>query len=245
MFGTALGQNIETLQKGNFEQLIGERLNKFFQTGVARGEELQDLYLRAEEINGALKEVCVQMEKLNPETAKEAQQYRQRIDTLATELSGLQTQLQNRRATVETTLRIPVSTYVGARQTFLDELGRGIKREVNKLNDPESYFASELEHLITTDIVALVDLCDQKIAYPGSSSELESSLTQLFEQAGLRDIVPRQGDPFKMAEQDLIQMVTEVPGKSLTVAQVIKRGFFYKQRTNEILLRKAGVTAYR
>src|ERR1051325_5011643 len=36
--GVVLGQNVAALQEGNFERLIGDRLNQFFQTGVDRGD---------------------------------------------------------------------------------------------------------------------------------------------------------------------------------------------------------------
>jgi hypothetical protein len=126
--GAVLGQNIETLQDGNFERLIGERLNQFFQTGVERAELLQDLRVRGERINAALRAVSIQMEKLNSEASVEARQPMQRVEAFVNELSGLQTQMQNRRLTIETTLRVAVSLHTGARQTFLDELGRGIRR---------------------------------------------------------------------------------------------------------------------
>lgn len=243
--GAVLGQNIEVLQDGNFDRQVVERINQFFQTGVARGEVLQDLRARAEGINAALKDLSAQMEKLNPQATDEARTHAQRAEALFAELSGLQFQLQNRRATVETTLRIPVSMHAGARQTFLDELGRGIRRELDKLHEPESYFEGELERLITADLIAIVDICDRKVAPPpGARAELEVTLKQLFEKAGLRPILPQRGEPFKTAEQDLIEMA-QGGGQSLTVAQVITRGFYYKHNGNETLLRKAGVSVYR
>jgi molecular chaperone GrpE (heat shock protein) len=243
--GAILGQHIEALQDGNFEKLMGEQLNQFFETNVERGEKLQELRVRAEGINSALKAVSVQMEKLSPPASVEARQPMQRVEAFVNELSGLQSQMRSRRATIETTLRVAVSMHAGARQTFLDELGRGIKREIDKLNDPESYFEGEMERVITSDIIAIVDICDKTVAPPPSARpDLEAALKQLFEQAGLRPILPRRGEPFKTAEQDLIEMAPGA-GQSLTVAQVVTRGFYYKHRDNETLLRKASVTVYR
>jgi molecular chaperone GrpE (heat shock protein) len=243
--GLVLGQNVETLQDGNFERLIGEKLNQFFETGVEHGESLQELRVRAEGINLALKAVSIQMEKLNPQGSVEARQPIQQFEAFVHELSGLQTQMQSRRATIETTVHVPVSMHPGARQTFLDELGRGIRRQIDKLNDPQKYFDGDMERLITTDLVSIVDICDKTVAPPpGSRAELETALKQLFAQAGLRQILPRQGEAFKTAEQDLIEMAPGT-GQSLTVAQVITRGFYYKHRDNETLLRKAGVSVYR
>jgi hypothetical protein len=245
VLGVVLGQNVETLQEGNFERLMGERLNEFFATGVQHGETLQDLRARAEGINSALKVVLVQMEKLNSQASVEARQPLQQFEAFAHDLSGLQTQMQSRRATIETIVHFPVSLHPGARQTFLDELGRGVRREIDKLTDPQKYFESDMERLITTDLISIVDICDKTVAPPpGSRGDLEAALKQLFDQAGLRHILPRQGEPFMTAEQDLIEMA-QGAGKSLTVAQVITRGFFYKHRDNETLLRKAGVSVFR
>jgi ElaB/YqjD/DUF883 family membrane-anchored ribosome-binding protein len=244
--GAVLGKNVEDLQDGKFEQLIGERLNQFFQTEVPRGESLQELRTRAEGVSDALKGVADQMSKLNAAATDEAQPHLQRARSLVAELSGLHAQLQSRRLTIETTMHIPVSAHPGARQTFTDELGRGLRREIDKLSDPQSYFEGDLKRLITSDVIAIVDICDKKVAPPpGAHPELETALKQMFEQAGLRDIVPRQGEPFRAAEQDLVQMVQGEAGRSLTVAEVITRGFYYKDGDNETLLRKAGVTVYR
>jgi hypothetical protein len=243
--GAILGQHIEALQDGNFEKLMVEQLNQFFQTDVARGERLQELRGRAERISDAIKEVLVPMERLNPRETVEARPKMQSVEALLTDLIGLLAQLQTRRATVETTLRIPVSMYAGARQTFLDELGRGIRREIEKLKDPENYFESELSRVITTEVISIVDICDKKIASaPGNQPELEGTLKRLFEEAGLRSILPRPGEPFKTAEQDLIEM-DKGAGPSMTVAHVITRGFYFMHRDNETLLRKAGVAVYR
>jgi hypothetical protein len=243
--GDVLGQHLEALQDGSFEKLMGEHLNQFFQTDVARVERLQEFRERAERLGVALKEVAVQMGKLNPQVTGEARPQMQRVEALVTDVIGLQSQLQTRRATIETTLRIPVSTHAGARQTFLDELGRGIRREIEKLKEPENYFEGELSRLITTDVISIVDICDSRIApAPDTRPELEGVLKKLFEEAGLRQILPRRGEPFNTAVQDLTEM-DKNPGPSMTVAQVMTRGFYYTHRDNETLLRKAGVTVYR
>ncbi|HVG35961.1 MAG TPA: hypothetical protein VM911_23105 [Pyrinomonadaceae bacterium] len=244
ILGAALGQHIEALQDGNFERLMVEQVNQFFQNGVKRGEGLQEVSTRAEGITGALRDVSAYIEKLKPQATEEARPHMQRFEKFVDELNGLQAQLQSRRGIIETTLRIPASMHSEARQTFLDELGRGIKREIDKLNEPESYFDGELERLITADLIAIVDICDKKVTQPGTRPELEVALKRLFDQAGLRQILPRQGEQFKAAEQDLIQTVPG-SGASLTVARVITRGFYYKHGDNETLLRKASVEVNR
>jgi hypothetical protein len=245
VLGSVLGQNVELLQDGNFERLIGEKLNAFFATAVEHGESLQDVRVRAEGINSAIKDVAIQMDRLNPQASVGARRPMQQFEGFVRELSGLQTQMQSRRATIETIVHVSVSLHAGARQTFLDELGRGIRREIDKLNDPRKYFESEMDELITTDLISIVDLCDKTVAPPpGSRADLEAALKPLFQQAGLRQILPNQGEPFKTAEQDLIEMA-QGGGQSLTVAQVITRGFYYTHHEKTTLLRKAGVTVYR
>ena len=244
--GAALGQNIEELQEGNFERLMGERLNRFFQIDVARGEKLEELRRQAEGINAALKEVSAQMASLKPQVTEDARPHLQQFQTFTDELSELQSQLQKRRGLIEAKLFIPVSLHGGARQDFLDALGYSIKRVMDKLAEPESYFEGQLERLITAHLIAVVDICDQKVAPPpGSHRELENTLKQLFDQAGLRQILPREREPFKTAEQDLIEMDQSGKGPSLTIAKVTTRGFYYKHGENETLLRKAGVIVYR
>ena len=237
--GLVLGQKVEALQDGKFEQLMGERLNQFFQTGVNRGEGLADLRDRADRINAAVKEVAAHIEKLNAKAYDEVRPHLQEVERLVTDLSAMQSQLQDRR----TVLHIPVSLHAGARQTFLDGLGRGIKREIEKLDDPERYFESELERLVTAHLIAIVDICDKGVATPGTRTELEGSLNRLFEAADLSPILPSRGEPFKAVQHDLIETVPG--GQSLTVSDVVIRGFYYKHRDKETLLRKAGVKVYR
>ncbi|HEX8140673.1 MAG TPA: hypothetical protein VF544_24110 [Pyrinomonadaceae bacterium] len=248
MLGEVLGQNIEELRAGNFERLsrqVGERINRFFETEVSRGDALRELRERAEAVNAALKEVVAQMQRANARAAEEAVPYLKHTEALAGELAALQTQLQSRRLNIETTLRVPVSIHANARKSFLEELSRGIRREIDKLSEPDNYFSGELKRLIMTDLIAVVDICDKRIAHPGANSELEASLKRLFAESGLRPIMPRQGEPFKAAEHDMIEKVMGGTGRSLSIAQVVTRGFYYKHGENETLLRKAGVTVYR
>lgn len=243
--GMILSKNIDNLQEGNLERLIGESLNHFFQAEVPRSESLQELRQRSESIVAALKQVVEIISRKKPDVEHEARLRMGRAEALLAKISGFQTELQSRKLTIETTLRINVSAYSGARQTFLEELGRGIRSELDKLGDPQSYFEGDLERLVTADLIAIVDICDKKVSSPiGSDSELESALKQLFMHAGLRPIVPSPGEPFGTAEQDLVQMVPGAPGTNMTIATVVTRGFYYTRRDNETLLRKPGVTVY-
>jgi hypothetical protein len=246
--GAILGQNVEALRAEEFDQMaqqLGEQLNQFFQLEVPHGSTLMSLRLRAEQINAALKRVVAEMTRLKPETAAEVTLHLQRAEGLAAELGALQNQLQNRRATIETTLRVPVSIHAGARQTFLNELGRGVRREVDKLSDPQGHFARELNRLITSDIVSVLDICDTIIAHPGTHPELETVLGPLFTHTGLRNILPRQGDLFKAAEHEMVRAIASGSGKSMSIAQVTRRGFYHVQPDSEKLLRRAGVVVYR
>jgi hypothetical protein len=246
--GAILGQNVEALRAGEFDQMaqqLGERLNQFFQLEVPHGSTLMSLRFRAEQINADLKRVVAEMTRLKPETATGVALHLQRADLLAAELASLQGQLQDRRSSIETTLRIPVSLHAGARQTFLNELGRGVRREIDKLSDPQSHFVRELNRLITNDIASVVDVCDTIIAHPGTHPELEAVLGTLLTHAGLRNILPRQGDPFKAAEHEMVRAIASGPGKSMSIAQVTRRGFYHVQSDSETLLRRAAVAVYR
>jgi hypothetical protein len=246
--GEILAQNIETLRDGNLEQLsqqLGGRLNQFFKTEIPHGAQLVELRQHCEAVNSALHDVVGQMAELNPKAAEGAAPHLQRSATLAAELASLQGQLQSRRLVIETTLRIPVSAYPGARQTFTDELGRGIKLEIDKLSEPRTYFAAELKRLTTTDVIAVVDICDKEISHPGVHPELEAALVRLFKHAGLRQIVPRQGEPVTGVEHDVLPIVPNGSSRGSGIAQVVTRGFYNDYEGDKTLLRKAGVAVYR
>ena len=244
--GMILSKNILELHEGNLERLLGEAVDNFFQTDVPRPESLQELRQRAESIIVTLKSVLEIVSSKKPEVEHEVRLRFGRAEALLARINDLQGQMQTRKLTIETTLRIPCSAYAGARQTLIEELGRGIRSELDKLANPQDYFEGDLERLVTADLIAIVDICDKKVSLSvGADSEVESVLQQLFQHAGLRPILPSSGDPFGTAEQDLIQMVPGVPGTSMTVAEVVTRGFYYMHRDNETLLRKAGVMIYR
>jgi hypothetical protein len=233
-----IGVNADALQPGEFERLISDRLNQFFQTGVDRGDGLADVRARADRINAIVKELATQIEKLSAKAHEEARPHLQEVEKLVADLSAMQSELRDRR----TVLHIPVSLHSGARQTFLDGLGRGIKREIEKLDDPEKYFQGELERLITSNLIPVVDICDG-IASHGLRPELEETLKRLFAEANLSPIVPVRGEPFRAANHDLIETVSG--GASLTVSEVVLRGFYYNHNDDLTLLRKAGVKVYR
>ena len=245
--GTILGENIESLQAGNFEEVyrqVGERLNQFFQLEVPHGDVLRSLHLRAESVSIALKEVAAQMVKINSRAGREITSHLQRAEVLAAELEGLQVQLQNRRATIETRLSVPVSVHAGARQSFLDQLGRGIRHEIDKLSEPQSYFATELKRLVMNDVISVIDVCDS-IAHPGTRPELESALSLLCRHVGLRPILPLPSEPVRVAEHEIVKTLPGGPGKSKSIAQVIERGFYYCEEDSGTLLRKCRVAVYR
>lgn len=245
--GTVLGQNIESLQAGNFEQVsqqVGERLNQFFQLEVPHGDILKSLRLRAQSLSVSLKEVVAQVARTNSPAVRDLSSHLQRAEALAADLESFQVQLQNRRATIETRLSVPVSLHAGARQTFLDQLGRGIRHEIDKLSEPQRYFANELKRLVTNDIISVVEVCDS-IAHPGTRPELESALGLLFMHAGLRPILPRPSEPVRLAEHEIVNTLPGGTGKSKSIAQVIKRGFYYCEEDSETLLRKCRVAVYR
>jgi hypothetical protein len=244
--GMILSKNMDDRGEGNLERLIGECLNHFFQAEVPRADSLHELSTRAKGVVDALRRVVDLMTTTEPASENKSRPHLRRAEELLAEVGELHTQLQTRKLSIDTTLRFPVSAYPGARQSFLDELGRGIRSAIDKFADPKNYFEGDLERIVTADLIAIVDICDNDVSPPpGSHAELEAALKQLFEQAGLREIIPRVGQPFGTGEQDLVEMVPGAPGTNMTVAAVITRGFYFTHRDNETLLRKAGVKVYR
>jgi hypothetical protein len=249
VLGFVLENRVDILRQEKFELLIDEmnaRLDKFFREEVGRGgdDDLDDLQARAESIKRAFREVVEKMVELKVDGDGEARQVAERADVIIAEMGVLRTQLKDRQLDIKATVHIPVSAHSRARYTFLEELGPAIRREITKLSDPLMHFESELERLATSEVVALADICDRRFN-PGLNKEMEERLQKLFEQANLKDILPKAGGRFEAGYQELLEMVDGKPNDSLRVAQVVARGFIYKQDGTETLLRKAKVKIYR
>ncbi|HVG19056.1 MAG TPA: hypothetical protein VNI02_08375 [Blastocatellia bacterium] len=252
LLGDVLGLNVETLREGTFEGLVqaaGKNLDRFFQEQVPDSDGLTELQEKAEAISSVLETIVEKALSIKPDTRK-FQLHVERAKRLASELGKLRAQLQGRKVGLSFNmafpLRVPVGTYQGARETFLEELGKAVKREIDKLRDPRRYWSNELERFAASDVVAVADICDRDITgRPGTNKELEQSLNELFRQAGLRSVVPEQGTEFKPAEQHLTQMVAGSPNDSQKIKKVVGRGFYQAVNGKERLIRKAGVEIYR
>ena len=248
LLGGVLGLNVEMLRSGNFDELVkeaGRNLDRFFQKQVPSADGLPELQQKAEAISSVLETTVKKMCDIKPDMEK-LQQNVERAKSVAGELAKVNSQLQNRQPHFQITVSMPVTAYQGARETFLEELGNAVKKEMSKLRDPRQHWGKELDQLVTSDILAVTDICDIEVASrPGANKELEQSLSELFKQAGLRPIMPEPGTAFRPADQHLIQMVAGSPADSQKVKRVVRRGFYYAVNGKEQLLRKAGVEVYR
>jgi hypothetical protein len=248
LLGGVLGLNVETLREGPFDEVVkeaGQNLDRFFQEQVPSADGLPELQQKAEAISSVLETTVGKMRDIKPDMDK-LQHYVDHAKSLASDLARVSSQLQSRQLNFQMTLSVPVEARQGAREGFLDELGKAVKREMDKLSDPRQHWSKEIDQLVTTKIVAVTDICDKEvIGYPGANNELEQSLGELFRQAGLRSVVPKQGTEFKPAEQHLVQMVAGSPADSQKVKRVVRRGFYYNANGKEELIRKAGVEIYR
>jgi hypothetical protein len=268
LLGQILGHSVEPLQDDNFAgsiRVAAKGLDRFFREQIPRAEVLDSLTAQAESIRTSLKALIDRASMRDGQAEKDVAQYLRNVMDVATELSAMQSQLRSRQLTLELAARLPlpgehadmdsaydsklrasVSAHPSARYSFLEELGFAVKREIDKLRDPQSYFRRQLEKLATSDLVAVAEICDKQAGGPGKNAELELSLQTLFSHSGLRSILPRPKDPFKAAEQNLIQIISGGgPADSQKISRVVSRGFFYKNGENERLLRKAGVEVYR
>jgi hypothetical protein len=169
--------------------------------------------------------------------------YIDHANQVASELKQFSSQLKCRQLN----FNVRVSAHTGTRDSFLAELGAAIKRELDKLRDPQTFWKHELERLATSHVIAAVDIYDKEAARGHSpDGEVEKSLKALFEQTRLSPLRPQPGDPFRPADQNLIQMVAGPAGSSQKIARVFSRGFNYTDRNGrERLIRKAGVEIYR
>jgi molecular chaperone GrpE (heat shock protein) len=248
ILGEVLGFNVETLRQGEFDAIVkeaGVRLNHYLSEQRAKVDGLSDLHRKAQAINGEIQTTLEKVRQLKPELGK-LDQYGERAKRLANDLKNVSS-LQGQPQNLTVTLDLPVGKSTDGRAMFLENLGKAIKDQIDRLDDPHAFWSKELEVFATSDIVALADICDVEVmgGRPGSKPELERSLYELFRQAGLEDIVPTLGGPFEPGEQHLIDMVPGSPTNSQTISRVVKRGFYYTGNAKKQLIRKAGVNVYR
>lgn len=268
LLGLFLERNVAELRPENLTSSIqeaAEGLNKFFEKEIPRSEVLDAVSNQTELIRAALKDVAGRVRLLNGQAEKEIATHVAEVTNLAAKVAAMQAQLRGRQLTLEaqfgfpvtalagrssqteiydTKMRISVSAHSSARYSFLEELGFAIKREIDKLRDPEGYFKRELERIATSDVIAVADVCHGLVVPAGKNPELEDSLQKLFSSAGLRSILPKQKEKYRPAEQNLIQISTGgTPADSQTIARVLRRGFYYND--NPTPLRRAEVEVYK
>jgi len=246
MVGLVLGESVEALRKENFNSLmleVGENLNRLMREQIPSNDGIKELEQEATQVSAAFQTAFQKMCAQSPQVESKLRPYVDQVNQVASELNQFSSQLKCRQLN----FNIRVSAHSGARDSFLAELGTAIKRELDKLRDPQSFWTHELERLATSHVIAAVDIYDKEIARSRSSDgEVERSLSALFAQTRLSPITPQPGEPFRPADQNLIQMVEGPAGSSQKIAKVVSRGFIYKCKDGQQrLIRKAGVEIYR
>lgn len=227
---------------GNIAREAGEQVNIFFREEVATAANgLGDLPQRADAIHKSLHAAVERMRAVDGQAEGKLGPFLQRAREIAAELRQLQDGLNSRELNVKLDTTVPIGQ--GAREPFLERLSRAVRREVDKLRNPREHYERKLDLFVKGDILNVVDICDKEVTKPGANADAEAGLRTLFETAGLKQILPKKDDPFKPAEQDVIQMVSG--GTSDRIARVVSRGFYYQNDGREQLVRKACVDVYR
>lgn len=244
--GIVIGKSVESLTPENFDGFVREvqeNLNRLVREEVPSSEELKELEEEAVGVSDAFQSTAQKMCALKPEMESKLRPYIDHANQVASELKQFSSQLKCRQLN----FNVRVSAHTGARDSFLAELGAAIKRELDKLRDPQTFWKHELERLATSHVIAAVDIYDKEAARVTSlDGEVEKSLKTLFAQTRLSPIRPQPGEPFRPADQNMIQMVAGPASSSQKIARVFSRGFSYTDRNgHERLIRKAGVEIYR
>lgn len=246
IIGLVLGKSIESLNRENFDSFVREveeNLNRLVREDVPSSDDFRELEQQAVSVSETFQTAFQKICAAQPEMESKLRPYLDHANQIASDLKHFSSQLKSRQLN----FNIRVSAHAGARDPFLAELGSAIKRELDKLRDPQAFWKHELERLATSHVIPVVDIYDKELARSHSSDgEIEKSLSALFAQTGLSPIRPQPGEPFKPADQNLIQMVAGPAGNSQKIARVFSRGFNYTDKDgNKRLIRKAGVEIYR
>ena len=159
MLGIVLGKNVDALADDNFRE-FGEALNGFFREQVPQPDEnFERLRERAHNISLSLDALLVKARSLNTGAEADLTLHADRARQIGNEINSVYSQLRSRQLNLLLTdLRIPVAAHESARDSFLDELGTALKREIEKLRDPRAYFELQLRRLATSEIVAITDI---------------------------------------------------------------------------------------
>lgn len=246
IIGLVLGKSIESLNPENFDSFVREveeNLNRLVREDVPSSDDFKELEQQAVSVSETFQTAFQKICAAQPEMESKLRPYLDHANQIASDLKHFSSQLKSRQLN----FNIRVAAHAGARDPFLAELGSAIKRELDKLRDPQAFWKHELERLATSHVIPVVDIYDKEIArFHSSDGEIEKSLNALFAQTGLSPIKPQPGEPFKPADQNLIQMVAGPAGSSQKIARVFSRGFNYTDKDgNKRLIRKAGVEIYR
>jgi hypothetical protein len=247
MLGELFGKSISLSGEDNFREL-GEAVNDFFSHQVpAPDDNLLKLKERGQAIGSSVEALLVKVRQANGVVDSDLGKHVERVRQIIAEFDAFYCQLSDRQLDLfVTNLRIPVAIHAGARDSFLDELGAALKREIEKLRQPAAYFERQFRQLATSEIVAITDICDKTVKPSlGLNLGLEADLEALFEPAGLKSILPAPMEDFQSSCQDLVEVVTALePGLNRKIARVISRGFSYQEDNRQDLLRKAAVVIY-
>lgn len=243
---TILRRSEEAMGREVFASIAGES-GANLDLGVGGSVDgMAGLEQRAGAITASLRAAVEKMRAAGGRADDKLAKSLQRADTLLSELKRVQAQLQSGKVTLN--VSVPLTSQPGAGGSFLRDLSAAVRREIDKLRNPRQHWELEVERFVRGEILNVVDICDKEVTTaPGTDADLEVSLRDLFALAGLKPILPAPGEPYKPAEQELIQMIGGgPPGSSQKIARVFSRGFYCRGGDGGTqLLRKASVEIYR
>ncbi len=218
---------------------VEQSLNDFFRSAVPSRDGLQEHARRCDCLNAEVRSfrdaLSVRFpnvhEKLAPTLADAAQ--------LREELAGLLAQTESRNLR----LVFSVDFFAGSnRESLLDGMAESLKKEVVKLAAAPAYFDQRAGRVLTTAAAVVADFSDCYVDPQRSDPGLQERLGSIFNVAGVSPITPGQNEDFRPAEHSLVEMLprTNRSGPPQTVAQVVARGFRYRDQ----VIRKAAVVLY-
>jgi hypothetical protein len=132
------------------------------------------------------------------------------------------------------------STSSASRETLSEAIGAGLGDQIVKLQRPTEYFDRRIQSMALAASQIAADLIDRN-AGGQRDGRLEAKLQTLLRAAGIENIAPSPGEPFRAGEHTVLQ-TRPSPDRSAanTVASLVTRGF----RKDGRVFRRASIILY-
>jgi uncharacterized coiled-coil protein SlyX len=239
----AATRNIEDSLKILVDGALAGRLNEsasdFFRRAVPERDGLNERLQGGRQLGTAIDGFLTVVAPNCPELRETFQPLREEVLLVENEVEGLLR--APRDQTLQLDFRVSFSTSPASKETIAEALAGGLRREILKLAEPQTYFDRRLRSIGLRAAQTSIEYLDRSADLARKNETFQSAFNVLLHAAGLTAIVPREGDSYSPQEHQVEQtQPSQDLTRSHTVARVVARGL----RQDGRVVRKAAVWLY-